>query len=116
MIEESRYTILKEELESYIPALAKAGDAIIKEGVSSYPIFVVHQQTINIGIQIVDRNNVGKNWSVNSSTLEEFVQKKLISLDKVEAFKKVYRDPSKEICLFVLSELGASFVFLPRNK
>jgi len=115
MIDDHKYTQLKEELVPYIPALAKASDAIIEQGVSNYPIFVVHQQAINIGIQIVDRNNVGKNWSINSSILEEFVQKKLISPDKIEEFKNVYRDPGKEICLFVLSELGASFVFLPRK-
>ena len=53
-------------------------------------------------------------WSVNASTLEEFTYKGIIQAEKVDDLKKVLKDPAEHFCLFVLSELGAQFVFLPR--
>jgi len=114
MSEEKRYQSLEKELQSYKKSLARAADAIMDQEVSSFPIFVVHQHSVDIGILMVDREEVAGKWSVNASTLEEFVTKQIIQTDKLEQFKSIYKDPKENICLFVLSELGARFVFLPR--
>ena len=106
---------LRKELRSYLPVLGKAADVILDQGVSSFPIFIIHQQALDIGINIVDREKVSGNWSVNASTLEEFVTKQLIGPEKLDDFKAVYKNPEDELCLFVLNEMGANFIFLPRS-
>ncbi len=115
MSQEKKYQLLEEELQLYKKSLGRAADAIMDQEVSSYPIFVIHQHSVDIGILMVDREEITGKWSVNASTLEEFVTKQIIQTDKLEEFKSIYKDPEENICLFVLSELGARFVFIPRN-
>lgn len=112
----SKYVQLESELETYLPLMAKASDAVIEQQISKYPILVVYQEPIAIGIKIVDNNEVQGQWSICLSTLEEFVSKKLIEKIKVDSFRTIYKDQKKYLCLFVLSELGAQFVFIPRKK
>lgn len=110
-----RLLILESELSQYTSVLSKASQIIIDEGVSNYPIFVAHQHEMNIGIPTLEKEKSGGNWNVNSSCLEEFVVKRIIYDDKVDSFRDDYKDPSNFICIFVLSELGAKFVYLPVN-
>lgn len=116
MSESLKFRLLESELRLYGPALGNAADTVMDQEVSKYPIFVAHQQTVDMGIPLFDREKVSGNWSINVSTLEEFVTKQIIATDKVEEFKKVFKDPQKEICIFVLSELGANFIYIPRSR
>lgn len=106
---------LEKELQPLKAPLGIAADTIYNENVSNYPIFITHQQQVEIGIPVIQKEVHGGNWSVNASTLEELVAKNLIQMDKVEDFTEVFKPVKKYICLFVLSELGATFVFLPRS-
>lgn len=106
---------IQEELAPYKTILGKAADTIINENVSSYPIFVVHRLEVSIGIPIVKREEVEGNWSINASSLEELVTKKVVEMEKLESFKKIYKDPSTFLCLLLLSDFGATFAFLPRS-
>ena len=106
---------LKEELSAYRKSLGEAADIIQTQEVSSYPIFVIHQQTVDIGINIVDKEKTQGNWSVNASTLEEFVTKQILSTEKIDDFKTLYNSHAGELCLFLLSELGANFIFMPQQ-
>ncbi len=108
-----KFLKLQQELKSYKKALKKATRSMLDQEVTRYPIFVLHQQEVELGIPIVDREKVQGNWSVNVSSLEEFVQKRLIQEEKMEEFQEVYKDPEDYFCLFVISELGAQFIFLP---
>lgn len=110
----TQYLKLETELKPYREILGKAADAVVTQDVSDYPIFVVHQQVMDMGIPIIEKDGIKKKWSVNVSSLEEFVTKQIVQSDKVDEFKKVYKDPEVSLCLFVLSELGASFIFIPR--
>jgi len=109
-----KFLKLQSELKSYKKMMGQASDTIIDNDVSEYPIFVIHQQTVEIGIPITRKEQVTGNWSVNASSMEEMVSKQLIYESKIAEFKKVYKDPQKNLCLFVLSELGAQFIFIPR--
>ena len=115
MKEKIQYHILAAELKNYLPALAEAADTIIINDISLYPIFVIHQHFVDIGIQMVDKEKVNGNWSVNASTLEEFVTKQIINSERIDSFREVYREKHDEFCLFVLSELGPDFIFLPKE-
>ena len=110
-----KYLKLREEIKPYLKVLKEASRMIRDQDVSNYPIFVFHQQEVELGIVIVDRSEVSGNWSVSASTLEEFVARQLIEEENVPGFKKHYRDPDAHFCLFVLSELGAEFIFIPQE-
>lgn len=113
MSDTEKYIQLQEELQTYKSVFRKAADSVLDMEVSSYPIFVIHQHSIELGIPIVEREKVKGNWSVNVSSLEEFVSKQVIQPEHIEDFKRVYKDPGLYFCLFVLSELGAQFIFMP---
>ena len=106
---------IERELRQYFSILVKAADAVLNQGVSEYPIFIVHQGELDMGIPIIDKANSKGNWSVNASILEEFAARKLIQAEKIDDFRAVYKDPETYLCLFVLSEIGANFIFLPRK-
>lgn len=109
-----KFLKLESELEIYKSVMAKAADIIIDQDVSSYPIFVAHQQHMEIGLVIAERGKVRGNWNIHASTLEEMVYKQIIEERNIEEFKQVYPDPQVSFCVFVLSELGAQFVFIKR--
>ena len=67
-----------------------------------------------MGIALIEANPPKMYWSVNASTLEEFVTKNLVFEEKVKDFMSTYKNPETHLCLFVLSELGAQFIFIPR--
>lgn len=112
---EEKFRHIESELKPYRSTLAEAADAIIDKQISSYPIFVVHRLEVDIGLPLINREDVAGNWSVNASTLEEFVTKKIIEMEKLQDFRQIYKDPSTHLCLFLLSDFGATFVFLPRR-
>lgn len=114
MSELEKFLELENQLKPYVKLMTQAGDTIITQEVSKYPIMVVHQQEVNIGIPLLDREVNKSTWSINASTLEEFVSKQIVFEDKVDAFIENYKSQSDYICVFVLSELGAQFVYLPR--
>jgi len=108
--------LLEKELRPYLKALMQAADSIMETEVSNYPILVVYQKSIELGVPVIDKIDVKGNWSVNASTLEEFAMKQVIQTDKIEDFQGIYKDPNHHLCLFVLSELGAQFIFIDRTK
>ena len=110
------YKQLEKELAGYKKILSQAAEVIHDQDVSKFPIFVIHQNIVDIGINIVEQAEGKGNWSVNASTLEEFVTKQIIAEEKVEDFQSLYRSHHDDLCLFALSELGANFIFLPKNS
>lgn len=111
-----KFLALEKELIPYMDTLTKSADAILDKDISEYPILVIHKEKIELGIQVIDRKEVKGNWSVNASTLEEFAMKQLIKTDKIEDFQGIFKNPKKHLCLFVVSELGAQFIFIDRIK
>lgn len=105
---------LKDQLKAYIGLLDKAGSIIENEGVSKYPIMVVHKQEVEIGIPMELNTDLPGKWSINASTLEEFVSKRIIEDHKIEDFRNLYRQHEHHVCIFILSELGAQFIFFEK--
>ncbi len=104
---------LKGDLILFKPSIKEVSSDIIKEKLSAYPIFIAHQQKIPFGELILDHTELAMSWSISASTLEEFVENKLIEPDKESLFVTSYKEPSTHICIFIISEGGASFVFVP---
>ena len=104
---------VQNDLKQLAPYIKKASESIINEGVSDYPVFVLHQAGVNIGLPLVEKTHIHSHWSVNASTLEEFMAKSVISPEKIESFRKIFKEPEEFMCLFVLDDNIANFVFHP---
>lgn len=115
MSELEKFLRLEEQLKPYIKMMSQAADTVLVQEVSKYPIFVVHQQEVNIGIPLLDKEANKTPWSINASTLEEFVSKQIVFEEKVDEFRENYKSQEEYLCIFVLSELGAQFIYLPKT-
>ncbi|MFT5263941.1 MAG: hypothetical protein ACI8YQ_002685 [Polaribacter sp.] len=113
--QEQQYQQLKQELQPFMTMMGNASETIVLEEVSSYPIFVLHKEEVALGIPLKEYEGVVMDWGINASTLEEFVAKQIIQNDKVEEFKKIYKPADSQLCLFLITKDGATFVFLPRS-
>jgi hypothetical protein len=106
---------LRSDLLLYKDMLKETSLEIMSGDFSSFPIFVAHQFEASIGQVILDRKELGTTWTVHASTFEEFVEIGIITKDKTEFFKKTYKDPNEFICIFIITEKGGKFVFIPYN-
>jgi hypothetical protein len=109
----SPLTSLKADLDFYNEAIREVSAEIIAEGYTLYPIFIAHQHEVSLGELILDKTELGTNWSINASSLEDFVDKGIINEDKKDHFIKQYKPTNEFMCLFVIVPEGANFVFYP---
>jgi len=107
---------LRIDLNFYKESIREVAIEIIAEGLSQYPIFVAHQHQVQVGELILDREELGTQWTIQASTLEEFVEKGIILKERKAHFIKNYKKPEDYICLFVIVPEGANFVFYPYSK
>lgn len=105
-----------EDINHYHDLLQEAFSGVINEGVSNYPVFIFHQQEVNVGLLIADRHEVAGHWSVNLSTLEEFYIKGLVTIEQVEEIKSKITGQPPQYCCLVLAEGQGSIIFLPREE
>lgn len=113
--EENYIVHFGDDVHHYRELMEEAFEGVMAEGVSRYPVFIFHQQEVNVGLPIADRHRSAGNWSVNISTLEEFYIKGLVSIEQVEEIKsKIKGSPPQYCCLVVSGEEG-SLIFLSRE-
>lgn len=113
---ESPLKSLEQDLKFYAESIKEVATEIMVEGISAYPIFIAHQHEVNVGELILDKDELNTNWTIQASTLEEFVEKGIIKPDKKENFIKNYKNAHQFMCLFVIVPEGANFVFYPYPK
>lgn len=107
---------LEKDLELYSDSVKEVAVAILSEGISTHPIFVAHQHTVTIGEMILDRKELNTDWTIQASTMDEFVEKGIISPDKKALFLKSYKKPEDFMCVFVIVPEGANFIYYPYKK
>lgn len=110
----NEYEALAKKLAPYNVIMCNAADTILNEEISSYPIFIIPPQGIALGIPLLETGE-DKAIRIYASTLEELATKNVIEMERVNNFRKVYKDPGEFLCLFVIGEQDASFVFIPRQ-
>jgi|SRR6476661_548281 len=110
---ESPLKSLESDLKLYNESIKEVAVEIMVEGISAYPIFVAHQHEVKLGELILDRHELNTGWTIQASTLEEFVEKGIIHKDKKERFIKQYKNAHNFMCLFVIVPEGGNFVFYP---
>ncbi len=110
---ESPLVLLKRELDGYKDTLKQVALDIRVEGLSEQPIFIAHQHEVSIGEIILDRKELGTEWTIQASTLEEFLSRGIIQESKKDVFLYSYKNPDEYACIFVVVPEGANFVFIP---
>lgn len=106
------YELLHEKLSAWLPILSDAADRIINQGISDYPVFVISNDDLEIGIEMSKASE--ETLKIKASTLEEFVARRLISPEKVEDFKAAYKAPDVYICISIIASDKSEIIFLPR--
>jgi len=104
---------LEKDLEFYSESIKEVAIEIMVEGISAYPIFIAHQHEVHIGEIILNKEELNTDWTIQASTLEEFIEKGIISKEKKEPFLKVYKKPEEFMCVFVIVPEGANFIYYP---
>lgn len=113
MQSQKEYEALVNKLAPYNLVMGNAADTVLNQDVSSYPIFIIPTESIPLGIPIIEQTE-GDQLRIHASTLEELATKQVIEMSKVDHFREIYKDPSEFLCLFVIDEQQANFVFIPR--
>ncbi len=93
--------------------LKEAAYQIKSRGFSDYPIFPISKEMQPIGKIFLGKAEKNLEWNYFITYVDEFLQRKLISEESLEEFKKSYKDPDEFCCLFVMDGAFTSFVYIP---
>lgn len=93
--------------------LKEASYQIRKREISHFPIFIFARQVVPVGSVIIRAEEMALEWHVLASYLADFVQKGIISEEKVADFQAAYKNPDEFCCLFVADNDASSFIFIP---
>ncbi|WP_158989838.1 hypothetical protein [Mucilaginibacter sp. L196] len=113
---ESPLLSLEIDLKLFNESIREVAIEIMVEGLSRYPIFVAHQHEVALGEMILDKDDINSDWSINASTLEEFMERGIIKKELKQRFIDTYKKPEDFMCIFVIVPEGANFVFFPYVK
>jgi hypothetical protein len=91
--------------------LKEASYQIRKAGFA-YPIFPMSKVVQPIG-QILIQPGGDTSWHYYAAYLDEFIQRDLVSGDRLEDFQATYKDPDEFCCLFVIDQAFTNFVYIP---
>jgi len=104
----------QKEIERYKPLLKQTTQVIQAQEVTNYPIFVVHRSDVQIGVPLTQADQSANSWSIHASSLEELSTKQVIQQDKIESFQQLYKSKAGHYCLFIVTDSGATFAFIPK--
>ncbi len=107
---------LETDLKFFSESIREVAIEIMVEGLSQYPIFIAHQHDVALGEMILDKNDLNTEWSVQASTLEEFIERGVIKKELRERFISSYKNPNDFMCVFVIVPEGANFVYFRYAK
>jgi len=107
---------LEVDLKLFSESIREVAIEIMVEGLSQYPIFIAHQHKVDLGEMILDKEELNTEWSIQASTLEEFIERGVIKKELRERFISSYKNPNKYMCIFAIVPEGANFVYFPYAK
>ncbi|MDH5400025.1 MAG: hypothetical protein OEX02_17880 [Cyclobacteriaceae bacterium] len=93
--------------------LKEASYQIRKRGYSDYPIFPICRVDQPIGQLLIAKSDFDLSWDIYATYLNEFVEREIIDIDRLDDFTKAYKDPDEFCCLFVIDGAFTSFVYIP---
>lgn len=93
--------------------IKEASYQIRTRGFSDFPIFPACKTKQPVGQILYEKETFNSEWNYYASFLQEFMERKLISKENEDKFKKAYKDPDEFCCLFIIDEGFTNFVFIP---
>ena len=105
--------VISEDFIKVADRLQDAAYQIRKKGGYAHPIFVLSRAATELGALLIAKGEMGNVWDYYASYLEVLVHYKLIDENKVDAFKKTYKDPDEFCCLLVVEDASFHFVYVP---
>lgn len=105
---------LEKDLKLYKESIREASETIIQDGVSDYPVFIMHKVPVPLGELILNADELDAEWSVSATTAEDLIKTGIIQIEKAKQFIASYKPAAEQMCLFVLPGDGrANFIFIP---
>ena len=103
--------VLESEINKNKNWFIQAVKTIQNENISNYPILVAFPSftNLNIGLPISE----GNKFSFNATTLEELAMKKIVDLQKIDDFRKLFNEKKDSFCIFLLEKPAPQFIFIP---
>ncbi|MBX2845324.1 MAG: hypothetical protein KTR13_03840 [Saprospiraceae bacterium] len=111
-----QYTSLYSDVDQFRDLFYSLSLEILNNEVSKYPIFVAYQDPVQLGKVLLQRKTHNTNWNINITILEDLVNKGIVQPEKLEEFKKVYKDPEQHFCILAIGLRKSEFIFTPRSK
>ncbi|TAE88630.1 MAG: hypothetical protein EAY81_02765 [Bacteroidetes bacterium] len=108
--------LLKDDIEFYQGMLKEVSADILNEGFSKYPVFIAHQEPIKLGEMIIDASEYSRSYNISATVLEELLERNIVTKEREQSFKDAYKNPSQFLCILLVTDKGASFVFVPIKK
>lgn len=121
MAQTTEWIQLQEDLRPHLPKLAEAASTVVDEQVSNYPVFLAFpaetEQVLELGLPVFTAPTArGRSWTVHITTLEELVARQIVVRDKVDTFRKVYKESPNTVCFLIYTEGEARFGFVPHHE
>lgn len=104
--------LLEATIKDYQKILSKAVQTVVDENVSDYPILVIHSEQVEIGIPLM-KIGVDPTWVVHISTLEELSARKVMSSDRIDDFKDIYKSSQTHLTVLYINRDDANVIFVP---
>lgn len=90
-----------------------AYEAVLDEGVSNYPIILVHDKPVAMGIKLLEAEHTEAHH-LSISTLEEMYVRQLIAAEYIDEFRELYKSRADTYCVFGFSGLEGQWIFVPK--
>jgi hypothetical protein len=103
---------VENRIKQFKSICTKALQTVVEQDVSLYPVLVAHRPDVILGIPLLSATQIGDDFALRVSTLEELVTKQIVSTEHLPTFQKLYRQHSKRFCVLVIDDQSADFVFI----
>ncbi|QRR01796.1 hypothetical protein [Dyadobacter sandarakinus] len=104
---------ISEDFIKVADQLKEASYQIRKRGFSENPVFIITNNELELGLLLIDANEMNNRFQYRASFMQEFIERKLIGEESVLLFKENYKNPDEFCCLFALVGEFSGFVFVP---
>lgn len=106
---------IEDDFKKAAPVLEAAIQQVLDEGITRYPVFVLHTGGAKLGAALAPwlAESGLEKWQFNLSPLEELVAKGVLERERVTDFKRQYLDPTEKACLLVADAASPRVIFLP---
>ncbi len=101
---------LEKELKEHKAMLKETSEAVIRDKITNFPIFVFHKKPFLLGENLLQASkDDGIDWNISIVTLEQLIQVGLIPIEKAKLFIANYKNPEKFACVLAIENPNQSF-------